>query len=95
MSIVGAERTAGDNAKNKSIVEDYLMHGLIDAVWMDAGAIAVAAIEALKASGHEIPVFVGADQKDCLRKWQDEGLAAIAPTCPAFSGARLSSRRLG
>ncbi len=84
MNIVGAEFTDGDNAKTKSIVEDYLMRGNIDAVWMDAGATAVAAIEAFEDSGYEIPVFVGEDQQDFLRKWQDEGLKAIAPTYPTF-----------
>jgi ribose transport system substrate-binding protein len=84
LNIVGAEFTDGDNAKTKSIVEDYLMRGNIDAVWMDAGATAVAAIEAFEDSGYEIPVFVGEDQQDFLRKWQDEGLTAIAPTYPTF-----------
>ncbi|WHZ33351.1 substrate-binding domain-containing protein [Sagittula sp. MA-2] len=84
MNIVGAEFTDGDNAKTKSIVEDYLMRGNIDAVWMDAGATAVAAIEAFEDSGYEIPVFVGEDQQDFLRKWQDEGMKAIAPTYPTF-----------
>ncbi|SFG26834.1 monosaccharide ABC transporter substrate-binding protein, CUT2 family [Palleronia marisminoris] len=84
MNIVGAEFTDGDNAKTKSIVEDYLMRGDIDAVWMDAGATAVAAIEAFEDSGYEIPVFVGEDQQDFLRKWQDEDLTAIAPTYPTF-----------
>jgi ribose transport system substrate-binding protein len=38
LNVVGAEFTDGDNAKTKSIVEDYLQRGTIDAVWMDAGA---------------------------------------------------------
>lgn len=84
MNIVGAEFTDGDNAKTKSIVEDYLQRGEIDAVWMDAGATAVAAIEAFEDSGYDIPVFVGEDQQDFLRKWQDEGMTAIAPTYPTF-----------
>jgi len=84
MNVVGVEFTDGDNAKTKSIVEDYLMRGKIDAVWMDAGATAVAAIEAFEDSGFDIPVFVGEDQQDFLRKWQDEGLTAIAPTYPTY-----------
>lgn len=84
MNVVGVEFTDGDNAKTKSIVEDYLMRGKIDAVWMDAGATAVAAIEAFEDSGFEIPVFVGEDQQDFLRKWQDEGMTAIAPTYPTY-----------
>ncbi len=84
MNIVGAEFTDGDNAKTKSIVEDYLMRGTIDAVWMDAGATAVAAIEAFEDGGYDVPVFVGEDQQDFLRKWQDMDLTAIAPTYPTF-----------
>ncbi len=84
MTIVGAEFTDGDNAKTKSIVEDYLQRGEIDAVWMDAGATAVAAIEAFEDSGYDIPVFVGEDQQDFLRKWQAEGMTAIAPTYPTY-----------
>lgn len=84
LNIIGVEFTDGDNARTKSIVEDYLMRGQIDAVWMDAGATAVAAIEAFEDSGFDIPVFVGEDQQDFLRKWQDEGMTAIAPTYPTY-----------
>jgi ribose transport system substrate-binding protein len=84
LNIVGAEFTDGDNAKTKSIVEDYLQRGSIDAVWMDAGATAVAAVEAFEDGGYDIPVFVGEDQQDFLRKWQDLGLTAIAPTYPNY-----------
>lgn len=84
LNIVGAEFTDGDNAKTKSIVEDYLQRGKIDAVWMDAGATAVAAIEAFEDGGYDVPVFVGEDQQDFLRKWQDLGLTAIAPTYPTY-----------
>ena len=84
LNIVGAEFTDGDNAKTKSIVEDYLQRGSIDAVWMDAGATAVAAIEAFEDGGYDIPVFVGEDQQDFLRKWQDLGMTAIAPTYPNY-----------
>jgi ribose transport system substrate-binding protein len=84
LNIVGAEFTDGDNAKTKSIVEDYLQRGTIDAVWMDAGATAVAAIEAFEDNGYDVPVFVGEDQQDFLQKWQELGLTAIAPTYPTY-----------
>ena len=52
VNVVGAEFTNGDNAKTKSIVEDYINRfGKIDAVWMDAGATAVAALEAFEDTG--------------------------------------------
>ncbi|MGB6118025.1 MAG: substrate-binding domain-containing protein [Mesorhizobium sp.] len=84
LNIVGAEFTDGDNAKTKSIVEDYLQRGKIDAVWMDAGATAVAAIEAFEDGGHPIPVFVGEDQQDFLQKWKALDMKAIAPTYPSY-----------
>lgn len=84
INIVGAEFTDGDNAKTKSIVEDYLQRGQVDAVWMDAGATAVAAIEAFEDNGLEVPPFNGEDQQDFLQKWQSMGLTAIAPTYPTF-----------
>ncbi len=84
LNVVGAEFTDGDNAKTKSIVEDYLQRGTIDAVWMDAGATAVAAIEAFEDNGYDVPVFVGEDQQDFLQKWQELGLTAIAPTYPTY-----------
>lgn len=84
LKVVGAEFTDGDNAKTKSIVEDYLQRGTIDAVWMDAGATAVAAIEAFEDGGHKIPVFVGEDQQDFLQKWRALDMTAIAPTYPSY-----------
>ena len=80
VNVVGAEFTDGDNANTKSIVEDYLQRGSIDAVWMDAGATAVAAVEAFEDGGYDIPVFVGEDQQDFLQKWNDLDMTAIAPT---------------
>ena len=82
--MVGAEFTDGDNANTKSIVEDYLQRGSIDAVWMDAGATAVAAVEAFEDGGYDIPVFVGEDQQDFLQKWNDLDMTAIAPTYPTY-----------
>ena len=84
LNVVGAEFTDGDNAKTKSIVEDYIARGEIDAVWMDAGATSVAAIEAFEDYGLEVPVITGEDQQDFLRKWQEMGLTAIAPTYPTY-----------
>lgn len=84
LNVVGAEFTDGDNAKTKSIVEDYLQRGSIDAVWMDAGATAVAAIEAFEDGGYDIPVFVGEDQQDFLQKWRALDMTAIAPTYPTY-----------
>ena len=81
LNVVGVEFTDGDAAKTKSIVSDYLQReGQIDGVWMDAGATAVAAMEAFEDNGQEIPPFVGEDQQDFLTKWKEDGLTAIAPT---------------
>ena len=81
LNVVGVEFTDGDAAKTKSIVSDYLQReGQIDGVWMDAGATAVAAMEAFEDNGQEIPPFVGEDQLDFLTKWKNDGLTAIAPT---------------
>lgn len=84
ITILGEEFTDGDNAKTKSIVEDYLARGTIDAIWMDAGATAVAAIEAFEDAGMEVPVISGEDQQDFLQSWQANGLTAIAPTYPSY-----------
>ena len=84
LNVLGEEFTDGDNAKTKSIVEDYLQRGSIDAVWMDAGATAVAAVEAFEDGGYDIPVVTGEDQQDYLQKWRDLGFAGIAPTYPTY-----------
>ena len=85
VKIVGAEFTQGDNAKTKSIVEDYINRfGRIDAIWMDAGATAVAALEAFEDSGQPYPIITGEDQEDFLRKWHQEHLTAFAPTYPTY-----------
>src|SRR5690606_11046338 len=70
LNILGEEFTDGDNAKTKSIVEDYLQRGTVDAVWMDAGATAVAAAEAFEDAGVPVPVVTGEDQQDYLQKWK-------------------------
>ena len=84
LNIVGAEFTGGDNAKTKSIVEDYIQKGKIDAVFMDAGATAVAAAEAFEDQGMQVPVLTGEDQQDYLQKWKADGFKGMAPTYPAF-----------
>ncbi len=85
VSVVGAEFTGGDNAKTKAIVEDYINRfGKIDAIWMDAGATAVAAIEAFEDAGQPLPIITGEDQEDFLMKWQKEKLTAFAPTYPTY-----------
>ncbi len=85
INVVGVEFGDGDNAKVKSIVTDYLdRFGHIDAVWMDAGATAVAALEAFEDAGADYPIIVGEDQQDFLVKWQENGLSGISPTFPTF-----------
>jgi ribose transport system substrate-binding protein len=85
VNVVGAEFTGGDNAKTKQIVEDYInRYGKIDAVWMDAGATAVAALEAFEDSGQPYPIITGEDQEDFLKKWKEKGLTAMAPTYPTY-----------
>ena len=51
---------------------------------MDAGATAVAAIEAFEDAGAPLPVINGEDQQDFLQKWKALGLTAIAPTYPTY-----------
>jgi ribose transport system substrate-binding protein len=85
LNVVGVEFTDGDAAKTKSIVNDYIQReGAIDGVWMDAGATAVAAVEAFQDAGVDLPAIVGEDQQDFLRMWADEGLTAVAPTYPTY-----------
>jgi ribose transport system substrate-binding protein len=85
LNVVGVEFTDGDPAKTKSIVSDYLQkEGSLDGVWMDAGATAVAAVEAFEDAGQEVPPFTGEDQNDFLTKWKEDGLTAVAPTYSNF-----------
>ena len=85
LNVVGVEFTDGDPAKTKSIVSDYIQReGSLDGVWMDAGATAVAAIEAFEDAGQDVPPITGEDQNDFLTKWKDEGLTAVAPTYSNF-----------
>ncbi|WP_171123323.1 MULTISPECIES: substrate-binding domain-containing protein [unclassified Ruegeria] len=85
LNIVGAEFTDGDRAKTKAIVEDYIQRGnQLGAVWMDAGATSVAAIEAFEDMGLDVPIVTGEDQQDFLQKWQEIGMNTIAPTYPTY-----------
>ncbi|MGI8335183.1 substrate-binding domain-containing protein [Actinomadura scrupuli] len=85
LDVVGVEFTDGDAAKTKSIVSDYIhRHGKIDGIWMDAGATAVAAIEAFEDEGVPVPPINGEDQQDFLQKWKDSKLTALAPTYPTY-----------
>ena len=84
LNVLGEEFTDGDNAKTKSIVEDYMQRGQIDAVWMDAGATSVAAIEAFEDAGVDVPVVTGEDQQDYLQKWKALGMKGMAPTYPTY-----------
>jgi ribose transport system substrate-binding protein len=85
INVIGSEFTSSDRAKTKSTVEDYINRGVkIDAVWMDAGDTATAALEAFEDAGLPYPVISGEDQQDFLRKWQKENLVAIAPSYPTY-----------
>ncbi|MEO3926840.1 substrate-binding domain-containing protein [Micromonosporaceae bacterium B7E4] len=85
VDVVGVEFTDGDPAKTKKIVDDYLQrYGTIDGVWMDAGAVAVAAVEAFQDAGKPVPPMNGEDQLDFLKIWKDKNLTAIAPTYPTY-----------
>ncbi len=85
VDVVGVEFTDGDPAKTKKIVNDYIQrYGTIDGVWMDAGAVAVAAVEAFVDAGRPVPPINGEDQLDFLKQWKDKKLTAIAPTYPTY-----------
>lgn len=85
LDVVGVEFTDGDAAKTKTIVDDFIQReGQIDGIWMDAGATAVAAIEAFEDAGVDVPPIVGEDQQDFLTKWKEDGLTAISPTYPTY-----------
>jgi len=85
INVVGVEFDDYDSAKTAKIVSDYLdRYGNIDAVWMDAGGVAVAALEAFKDAGKPYPVMVGEDQNDYLKYWKENNVNAIAPTFPTF-----------
>jgi len=85
IDLVGGEFTEGDPATTKSIVTDYIQReGGLDGIWMDAGATALAAIEAFEDEGLDVPPITGEDQQDFLQKWDEDGLTAVAPTYPTY-----------
>jgi ribose transport system substrate-binding protein len=85
ISVVGVEFNDYSGPKTKTIVNDYIdRFGTIDAVWMDAGRPAVAALEAYEDLGLPFPVMVGEDQMDYLKYWKENDVTAIAPTFPTF-----------
>lgn len=85
INVVGVEFDDYDSVKTNTLVRDYLdRFGHIDAVWMDAGGVAVAALEGFQDAGQPFPVMVGEDQNDYLKFWKDNNLTAIAPTFPTF-----------
>jgi ribose transport system substrate-binding protein len=85
LKVIGVEFTHDDRATAKSIVTDYLERfGQIDGLWMDAGATAVAELEAFSDGGYKFPVVTGEDQQDFLVQWKKDNLTAIAPTNPTF-----------
>ncbi|MCW5864233.1 MAG: ABC transporter substrate-binding protein [Anaerolineae bacterium] len=85
IDVVEVQFGDGNNDKVKTIITDAIQkYGQIDGVWMDAGATAVAAIEAFEDAGQPYPVINGEDQQDFLVKWQENDLTAIAPTFPTF-----------
>ncbi len=85
LDVVSVEFGDGNNDKVKTILTDAIQkHGQVDGVWMDAGATAVAALEAFEDAGQPYPVINGEDQQDFLVKWQEEGITGIAPSFPTF-----------
>ena len=85
INVVGVEFNDYSGPKTKTIVSDYIdRFGQLDAVWMDAGGPAVAALEAYEDAGLPFPVMVGEDQMDYLKYWKENDVTAIAPTFPTF-----------
>ena len=94
LNVVGVEFTDGDAAKTKtSSATTSSGYGTIDGVWMDAGATAVAAVEAFEDAGKPVPPINGEDQHDFLRSGRTKSSPrSRRPTRPT-SGARRSSPR--
>jgi ribose transport system substrate-binding protein len=85
LKVVGNEFVGGDLAKTKAVITDYLNKGAkIDAVWVDLGAVSVAAVEAFEDAGKPIPVVTGEDQQDYLQAWSRKKFKGVAPTYPAY-----------
>ncbi|MCP2331114.1 substrate-binding domain-containing protein [Actinoalloteichus caeruleus] len=85
LEVVGVQFTEDDPATVKNTVSDYIQRfGGLDGVWMDAGATAVAAVEAFEDAGVPVPPITGEDQQDFLQAWDERGLTAVAPGYPTF-----------
>ncbi|MFY7065614.1 substrate-binding domain-containing protein [Nocardiopsis changdeensis] len=84
LEVLGFEFTEGDGAKIKDLVSQHLQRGEVDGIWMDAGDGAVAALEAFEDAGQPYPVISGEDELSFMRKWDEEGLTAIAPVYSNF-----------
>ncbi|MFJ9554781.1 substrate-binding domain-containing protein [Nocardiopsis sp. NPDC101807] len=84
LNVVADEFTEGDGARIKDLVSQHLQRGEIDGIWMDAGDGAVAGLEAFEDAGQPYPVIAGEDELSFMRKWDEEGLTAIAPVYSNF-----------
>lgn len=84
LEILDPEFTEGDGAQIKDLVSQNLQRGAVDGIWMDAGDGAVAGLEAFEDAGHDYPVVSGEDELSFMRKWDEEGLTAIAPVYSNF-----------
>jgi len=84
-NVVGVEFHDYDAVKTNTLIRDYLdRFGNVDAIWMDAGGVAVAALEAFEDAGQPYPVINGEDQNDFLIYMKEKGITGIAPTFPTF-----------
>jgi ribose transport system substrate-binding protein len=96
VDVIGVEFGDGDNAKVKSIVNDYLdRFGEIDAIWMDAGATAVAALEAFEDRGMDYPIMVGETSRTSWSSGRKKGSPVLPPPSPPISGGPRSSPACG
>ena len=84
LNVVADEFTEGDGARIKDLVSQHLQRGEIDGIWMDAGDGAVAGLEAFEDAGRPYPVIAGEDELSFMRKWDEEGLTAVAPVYSNF-----------
>lgn len=84
LDLLGFEFTEGDGAQIKDLVSQHLQRGEVDGIWMDAGDGAVAGLEAFEDAGRPYPVIAGEDELSFMRKWDEEGLTAIAPVYSNF-----------
>jgi ribose transport system substrate-binding protein len=85
ITVVDSQFDNGDGAKAKQIVSDDIdKFGTIDGVWMDAGAVSVAASEAFTDKGLPMPPITGEDQNDFLTAWSKNNYNWMAPTYPTY-----------